>query len=263
MCPQIIAWKCPHTGALFGDHSDYKRHLNGLSRERVRARNWANITDTLEDTISKIQQVNNMQEWCDYFLAHQKEFIVYGALNNWPSNDDIKNALEKGWVIKLPKLTRITIESKWKEIVSNSHNCPRNGYTNWGGRNRGDCHGYPGWHGRVSAYYKDPKPFITIKKPGNKRIQMLSPPGLSDMTGGFSNDKSITGLNCGSGGGRGGGRYVAFMFQEDFPNMEAAIPGKLEEMDKDIIWRILKSPNRRHEKDFGPLNQVGCGEAVL
>jgi len=39
--------------------------------------------------------------------------------------------------------------------VSNTHDCPINGVTNWGGRNDNAPTGYPGWHGRVWVRYAE------------------------------------------------------------------------------------------------------------
>ena len=264
--PKIIAWKCPHTGALFDVQGDYKRHLAGLSRERVRARNWAKIADTIEDTIAKIQKVNNMQEWCDFFLSHQEEFIIYGVLNDSFNRGDMSKALENGWVIKLPKLKSIKVKSTWNESVSNSHNCPRKGYTNWGASAKvttRNIRGYPGWHGRVTLSYKDSEAVITIKQPGNKRIKRICAPSISDMTCGFHGETALTGLNTGSGGGGGGGTYEASMFQEDFPNMEKVVPVILTKIDETVMWKTLKRSNIRHKKDFAMLDDIGCGEAIV
>lgn len=37
--------------------------------------------------------------------------------------------------------------------VSNSHDCPIGGVTNWGGRDENAPTGYPGWHGRIWVLY--------------------------------------------------------------------------------------------------------------
>ena len=262
--PKITVWKCPHTGQLFEEYDVYKRHLATLSRERVRARNWQRIVDGLEDTISKIQLVNNMQEWCDYLMAHQKEFIIYGALGDWPGNDILNKALLKGHCIQFPKLASINVESKWNESVSNSHSCPRNGYTNWGGTSaNGNLREYPGWHGRVIARYAESQAAIWIKQPQSKQSKRISAPSISDITGGFSHSKSLAGLNTGSGGGGGGGAYEASMFLADFPNMEKSKERMLHEINKDLTWKILQNPSLRQTKNFTPLDNVGCGEATI
>lgn len=44
-------------------------------------------------------------------------------------------------------------EIRWSETVSNSHDCPLNGVTNWGNRNADAPSSYPGWTGRVWIRY--------------------------------------------------------------------------------------------------------------
>ena len=41
--------------------------------------------------------------------------------------------------------------------VSNTHDCPIDGVTNWGGRDQNRPFGYPGWEGRVWIRYKSDK----------------------------------------------------------------------------------------------------------
>ena len=42
--------------------------------------------------------------------------------------------------------------------VSNSHECPMDGKTNWGGREQDAPRNYPGWQGRVWVRYSKPTP---------------------------------------------------------------------------------------------------------
>jgi hypothetical protein len=51
-------------------------------------------------------------------------------------------------------------EVRWGESVSNSHQCPLSGVTNWGNRDSNAPTGYPGWSGRVWIRYdKEPDTF--------------------------------------------------------------------------------------------------------
>jgi hypothetical protein len=43
-----------------------------------------------------------------------------------------------------------------RALISNTHECPLDGVTNWGGDRPGAPRGYPGWQGRVWVRYADP-----------------------------------------------------------------------------------------------------------
>ena len=53
--------------------------------------------------------------------------------------------------------TRVLIGFGWNlsysPSVSNTHECPVGGVTNWGGRTENAPTGYPGWHGRIWVLY--------------------------------------------------------------------------------------------------------------
>lgn len=51
-------------------------------------------------------------------------------------------------------LVGLGLDVGWSDSVSNTHSCPHNGVTNWGGRVEGAPRGYPGWCGRIWVRYK-------------------------------------------------------------------------------------------------------------
>jgi hypothetical protein len=53
-------------------------------------------------------------------------------------------------------LAGLALKLIWKDKVSNTHDAPRNGVTNWGGRTEGAPTGYPGWSGRIWVRYYPP-----------------------------------------------------------------------------------------------------------
>jgi hypothetical protein len=104
----------------------------------------------------------------------------------------------------------------FSESVSNSHNCPINGITNWH-RNKDLPLGYPGWYGRWT---------FEISKADDLKLYKKGITFLSDIFhAGYKWKKSksffsLSGINIGGGGGGGqGGTYEIFIYLEDFPHL--------------------------------------------
>lgn len=55
----------------------------------------------------------------------------------------------------------LEISAKYSDCVSNSHGCPVDGITNWGGRIEGAPRNYPGWQGNFKCFAKTYKIFHT------------------------------------------------------------------------------------------------------
>lgn len=260
--PKVIVNKCPHTGYLFEDQAEYNRHLRRLSRERCHAREWAALLENLVSTISKIQQVKNMQEWCEYLVKHQKEFIIYGALNDNFTGHKVRAAMEKGAKMKVPKIQGIAIwRPKYSKSVSNSHNCPRNGETNWGGNKEHGIRGYPGWTANIRLEYENEREEdfnIEVTFSGKKRKEYIKAPSISDITGGFGSSSSLTGVNTGSGGGGGGGRYGAQIFVQDFPKIEKYVEEQIFEIEKNATFQRMKQGWAK--EDLSVLDWIGEGK---
>jgi len=49
------------------------------------------------------------------------------------------------------KVKNLTIKVRYDDCVSNSHGCPLDGETNWGGRKKDVPISYPGWIGSIKA----------------------------------------------------------------------------------------------------------------
>lgn len=52
-----------------------------------------------------------------------------------------------------PRLLYLGWKLNYRQNVSNTHHCPKNGEINWGGRKKDAPRGYPGWEGRVWLGY--------------------------------------------------------------------------------------------------------------
>ena len=254
--PKITVWKCPNTSKLFEDEKVYRTHLKRSSRERIAAREWQAVRDSITDVITGAQQVNNAQELVDYIVKYQHVFMIQGVFNSHYDDELMHKALGKGWDIYFPKLKSLKFDTNWRTEVSNSHNCPRDGYTNWSGNNEDgrDLRNYPGWHGKVASAYDKNDRFIKVKKKGSKTWQTIEAPSISDMMSAFGDGKSLSGVCTGSGGGGSAAcQYEVSLFQSDFPNME-----------KKVTFAIIKGAGEKTNWGTGlrytELDEMGEGE---
>lgn len=77
-------------------------------------------------------------------------------------------------------LLGLALDIRYSLKISNSHSSPRDGVTNWGGRDKNRPTGYPGWHGRVWLLYR------------NEQSTRIAPF--------FSREPHASGLHTGTGG---------------------------------------------------------------
>ena len=259
--PKVQVWKCPHTSYLFEHEVEYRRHLKRLSRERVARRKWEAIQDSLDGVIAGIQKVTSGQEALDYMWKHQDKFVLYGMMNKSFDGSAIRDAMAAGHTIILPKLRHLKIDKgRWEKTVSNSHNCPRDGQTNWGGRAGDDVpRGYPGWRGGIRAEY-DEDAVVKVRIPNAKRRKqkIYEVPSISDICGGFGADRSLSGLNTGSGGGRNPSRSELFVYLQDFPHWQEQIDAILKAEEQKQI--IAKLSNKFYRFDSTALDGLINGE---
>ena len=74
------------------------------------------------------------------------------VLNAQPNVDRFKNVKTN----KKVKVVGLKWDIQHHTQVSNSHDCPINGFTNWSTRDASKPTGYPGWRGRVWVRYAEP-----------------------------------------------------------------------------------------------------------
>ena len=213
--PKIEAWKCPHTGKLFEQHSKYKSHLAGLSRQRNIAKRRQQHLDAVDAVILGEQYCQNAQELCEYIIANSEAYLAKGMLVS-RNGDELRTAIELGYDIEWPKLTGMKLhQTRWNDCQSNSHSSPRGKPQNF--RSDPDVpKGYPGWRGNLRVWHdKDAKVVITDKKGKKFRYRI---PYFSDCV------KNACGIYTGTGGGLDDGYYCDFtMFAEDYPEIEKQI----------------------------------------
>lgn len=247
--PKIEVWKCPHSGKLFEDEKRYRNHLKTLSRARIARRKYLEIRNSVNEVIAGAQNVASVQELVDYIIAHQTEFMIFGVFNDSFDSRKLHEAMEKGHKIYFPKIKSLKIDTKWRPEVSNSHSCPRDGYTNWGGHNKDgrDLRSYPGWHGRIDMSLAENDRHIVITPAKGKAVKFEAPT-LSDM------GKKLNGINTGSGGGGlTHNSYDVSLFQSDFPRMSEI-----------VVWTFLKEDGEKANwgsgRTYKSLNELGFGE---
>ena len=145
--PKVLAWKCPYTGELFEDEKKYKNHLAKLARYRREQRKLQIAEDAAQSWWTEFQNIEmDISELPKLIIENQDKFWAESNRTdrwNWQQIGQTR----KGVIMPTPKLVKFTkFDLRWSDSVSNTHNCPKNGSTNWGG-NRSDLpRGYPGRH---------------------------------------------------------------------------------------------------------------------
>lgn len=155
---QILVWKSDEDGKIFEDKKKYQNHLRKLARVR-RERRRLQVEESLKDQIwnSLYECEQSIEQWRDMVIANQDLFWAEAAEGD-PYDWKIVGKTYKGVVCPIPRLLEFTeFDLRWSDSVSNSHSCPVGGKTNWGGREKGAPHGYPGWTGRVEWIVAWPK----------------------------------------------------------------------------------------------------------
>jgi len=232
----ITAYKCDEDGKIFEDKSKYTAHLRKLARHR-NAQRRLQVDENLKDQIwaSLYECEQSLEQWFDMVIANQDLFWAEAAAGDPYDWQNVGKKLGRGknaGNVPMPKVLKITHSMRWSDSVSNSHSCPHNGVTNWGGRVEGAPRGYPGWTGRVDWIVEWPKEFDGI---------YLG----SDL---FSRGTFCTGrqrAHTGTGGGGGGHFNKEFNTWCQSPGYSFDIfaadwPGMARYYEKMKVWNKLK-----------------------
>lgn len=233
----ITAYKCDEDGKIFEDKSKYTAHLRKLARHR-NAQRRLQVDENLKDQIwaSLYECEQSLEQWFDMVIANQDLFWAEAAAGDPHDWQNVGKKLGRGknaGNVPMPKVLKITHSMRWSDSVSNSHSCPHNGVTNWGGRVEGAPRGYPGWTGRVDWLVEWPKEFDGI---------YLG----SDL---FSRGTFCTGrqrAHTGTGGGGGGHFNKEFNTWCQSPGYSFDIfaadwPGMARYYEKMKVWEKLSN----------------------
>lgn len=200
---KVVVNKCPHTGALFEDDSEYATHMRSMQRKIAEKARDQKIKDTWRDWISNEKKA----------IIHP-DMIIPWIIDNLDRikiayNTGIRSKRMTGWSSdkvydsdKFDKLEFVNLQ--YSNNVSNSHVEPEDGVGNWCGRNKDKPTGYPGWHGRIRGS------FIREKK-----YNSCYP---------YSDLLNLVGLKTGSGGGGNESwGYDVSIFVLDWPGLKHEI----------------------------------------
>ena len=219
---QVLVWKSDTDGKLFEDKAKYQKHLRVLAGQRAQGRRIAKAEAEREAFITRMGATVKSIDELEKFIADNWEWFFANGMKNalWKCDKKPKNK---------HKLVSLKFDVRWSDAVSNSHSCPRDGVTNWGGDTKlpngsPAPRGYPGWTGNVkfvidagmSAHKKNPYRYD-----------------------GYGSDYfEHTPINTGSGGSGNGQNYSygIELFASDFPAM-------LEAREKAIVWNTLTDKN--------------------
>ena len=231
----ITAYKSDADGLIFEDRAEYQRHLRRLARER-RARDQRAAEAAKLDAVwaELYEREQSIDDWRQMVIDNQHLFwdeARRGDSYDWRE----VGRRRRGVVCPVPQLLEFTSFGLfWEDEVSNSHSCPHNGVTNWGGFNtkHGAPRGYPGWSGFVTWIYAWPREWDGI---------YLGSDLFSRGT--FSTGRQRAHRGGGSGGGVvyserhgcyvGSCGYSLDLFAADWP-------GLARYREKQVMWDALK-----------------------
>ncbi len=244
---QILVWKCDQTGKLFEDQTKYKSHLRKLARERNTKRKLMVAEAVADQKWNELyEREMTIDQWADMVVAEQDLFWAEAAKGD-PYDWKSVGKTYKKVVCPVPRLLGFTTFSvRWNPRVSNSHSCPHNGMTNWGGREQIDGQpaprSYPGWSGRVDWIVAWPKEWDGLYLGGDL------------FSGGFGRSGRQR-AHTGTGGG-GGMRWDedhkchVQSFGYDFKLFAADWPGMARAEGMKQFNEVLTG--KRHSIDYDP-----------
>lgn len=218
----ITAYKCDTTGKLFEDKTKYQKHIRKIAADRriqrkIDAAHKTEIQWWHDNFWNKVKSLAQLQA---AILHHRDVFATRGVKNYHGGYGRLKPTP----IIKF-KIFRLY----YQDSVSNSHSCPHDGVTNWGGRNESAPRGYLGWQGR----------FDYIVQSHDK--QLHSYPGSSEMWTG-------TRIHTGTGGGGGAKPEEEKLFLQNFGYdiklFASDWPAMAEEYEKAKTFKILSNDDR-------------------
>lgn len=170
---KIQVRKCRVTGKLFEDLDKYALHLQKLramlKQERLYKRIRTEFAVWLNEERSAIYDIDDIVPW---FIKNQR--YIMNAVNALGSNS--REQFYEDDVFE-----DIKLKVRYSSSVSNTHQCPDDGKTNFMCRDSDGPTGYPGFHGDISGSLNRSKKY--------------------DSSFPYGRALNIVGLKTGSGGG--------------------------------------------------------------
>lgn len=209
----IQAYKSDADGKIFEFKVDYNKHLRKLAAKRRADKKAQDARDAFDQVMINMGKVNDFSE-LEQFIKDNWEVFRQTIATGWRSRKLRPNA---------DKLLSLKIEIYgFDQHLSNSHDCPRGGVTNFDRRaecNKDKPTSYPGWRGRITY-------------------------SVTSSTGFGSEYFENTPINTGSGGG--GDECLSYdlrLFAADFPVMwekhSRVAWVEKENKQREYVWRQL------------------------
>lgn len=220
------AYICPWTKLIYATKRSYVNHLRSLRETRMhkRARDLA-FTRRLQDLWNQ-PDFASIIDWIetnpDVFWTIIDRNCMSSQKKHWAKVRD-----EFGIKIKY-------LGVDYSESISNSHNCPHTGVTNWGGDKKlpngsPAPRGYPGFGGTISF-----------------KLTHDTPSFCSDL---FKKSRIYTGT--GGGGGSNVFTYGVSMFLDDWPGLAESIQRESYAHERaQTINRLSRKPTTPFRKNF-------------
>ena len=236
----ITAYKSDADGKIFEDKAKYTAHIRRLARHRLEQKKLQ-IAESVKDAAwaELYEREQSIDDWMQMVIDNQHLFWAEAAAGDPYDWQNVGKKLGRGknaGNMPIPRVLKITHQLRWNDSVSNSHDCPVGGVTNWGDRTPGAPRGYPGWQGQIEWLVKWPQEFEYV---------YLG----SDL---FSRGSFSTGrqrAHTGTGSGAGGHFNKEFNTwcqrpRYDFRIFAADWPGMARYYEKRRMWETLS------EKEF-------------
>jgi len=206
------AYICPWTKKMYATKKSYVSHLKSLREERMHATARKNRWNQKMTDLWNQPTFGSIINWIE---RNPEPFWMNGKNRGWTSDARIWDKIRDDFWIKV-----ISLDVRWSDSVSNSHDCPQNGSTNWGGRDANMPKGYPGWTGNIKFQVSHVVPSF------------------------FSNIFEGTRINTGSGGARGNNiySYSVIFFADDWVGLNKRRTWDIlsGEVEKSFVYGVYK-----------------------
>lgn len=213
---KIVVFKCRFTGKIFEQENRHKyiKHLKSLREEMRQERAYKKIRAEWEAWLleekKKIHCVADIPKW---IIDNQRK--IMDACNAIIFSTDFE---ARNRFVENDRLEKLVWEnSRYNVSCSNTHSCPHNGVTNWGGYKPEAPRGYPGWEGYLGGSLKRPR----AKNSSYPISELLNFIGVKTGTGGGANEHFGYGFT---------------IFLDDWPGLYEEV----RQMEEDQIVKKLK-----------------------
>ena len=215
--PKVIVRKCPITKTVFFGDDEYAKHIvalrNRKNLERVEKRYRSEAQYRIWNTI--VNDVDTVPKLVQFVKDNLHDILI--AYNG--GRPEVNAAIRKA------ELKSFTLDISYRELISNSHDSPRDGVTNWSGRDSDKpCH-YPGFVGNLEYELVNDPDKDSAMNNGKLRTCMS-----------FSDALGYIGIHTGNGGGSAKKKYGVRLFQDDFPALRRTVfKAKLQDGNIDTL----------------------------